>query len=431
MSNPIILWDSIFTKNRTLSGIALTGLYADSEDADYPVDFLADAKNYTRWKAGVAGAETHFIYQDLNKVENAGFEQAIGANDWTDRLLAPFTGRSSADKNSGTYSGITVATGSTSYGPYTRRMQIDPNKTYKVSLYYRVTARSAGSFLVYVLFFSDVAGVKQMSVTGTNLVTDASTGAWTNVTKTMGAGLDIEIPVGARSCKIYTVWVTSPTGTAYIDDVQLYENVTVDTWGLVGHNLPRWDSTLSLKSTDHDLTDLAGASWTTLYSSTTIDSNKATMKAVTTPTTGHRVFQIQLVGDTYNLVPYVGQLLAGQRITFPNPPQAPTMFKDEQSQLSSARARKGNRLQVIRHYTELVLKGTIPFISEATFASDLETFWNYHGQEGLPFLFGWDLTNEPTEVYWAWFKDNYKFQKPMSAGGYVDQFKFDLLAVKE
>lgn len=161
---------------------------------------------------------------------NGGFESGDFSPNWDEVTSSPASAVEiqSAAKHSGTYAAKIVSVGSTVDGPRTVVIPVDATKTYWYKGWSNVTARSAGTHLVRISYYSDAAGTTPC---GSDPDDDlgswtATTDGWVEVEKSIGpsgGGADFTFPVDCVSIKILARWDSTPTGTAYLDDVEFWE----------------------------------------------------------------------------------------------------------------------------------------------------------------------------------------------------------------
>lgn len=228
----------IFTTGREFTSVAGTMFAGDGSSAGEYDRLLIEKKEYNiptdpaDWPFVffVGGAATLGFVELL---ENGGFETG-NFNDWTQN-------NSTIDNTNpatGTWCAKLIAAGTDLEGAETVSYDIHPYRTYTVKVKNDVTAYVAGNYK-NILEFRDENDVLISSIT--LLTQTATTTGYEQVEKTIGrtgSGADFDIPPTARKIRIRHEWDGTPTGTAFMDDVEFYrsdkqfitaiDNATVD-----------------------------------------------------------------------------------------------------------------------------------------------------------------------------------------------------------
>jgi len=121
-----------------------------------------------------------------------------------------------------------VAAGSPISGCQSEFIAVDLTRQHTFSGYYNVTAVSAGNFKIVVTMYDEGASVIS---TDTAVNATAATSGWTSFSKTYGPSGNVEFPPSTTWVKVDTRWDTSPTGTAYVDDLNFKLTSGVDSCG--------------------------------------------------------------------------------------------------------------------------------------------------------------------------------------------------------
>ena len=199
--------------------LALGALLATDTDGtdDYDVRHILDLMEDTAWKSKAV---------NFNMLTNPGFEDGDFTG-WT-------AGNAVIDNThpaSGTWASKLVAAGSDVLGPSSGLVAVEAGSVYSVSAKVDVDIRSAGTHAFQVLFFD--SSLTQIS--GATFQTwTAVTSGYETVTQTVGpssASPDINIPVDTAFMRVHVAWLNTPTGTAYLDDVDIHaiaKYITVD-----------------------------------------------------------------------------------------------------------------------------------------------------------------------------------------------------------
>ena len=127
--------------------------------------------------------------------------------------------------------------------------------------------------------------------------------------------------LGQTGQKVYQYSIGEVTGTAYMDDVIMYEEFDPDTLGIANHNLWAANASVSIESTEDDTEVIS--SWTErLAAFTPAQTDKdIILKQFTAVGTPQRAWRVKIV--TANLPAYMGDMKLGSALTFPRWVQGP------------------------------------------------------------------------------------------------------------
>lgn len=407
MANPIILHD-----NRLFEGT----ITATDTASGYNVANIIDHRPYTFWQAASAGLK--YLTVDLQKVLNPGFESNF--TNWTQNNTTLET----TIVHSGAKSGKLVAAGANTLGAQTDPIVIDQTKNYKISVWNKITVHTTGDYRVTVYFYDDEAGTQQISTY--DLFTSSGVIDWTEITGNIvplgGAG--IIFPRGTKSLRVGHRWWNAsgnPSGTAYMDDLQLMRWQPVDALGIVGHNLFSSYAAIWVDSSDD------GAAWTNRLVSFYADSDKALLKTFNAATA--RYWRIAL--NTYNIAPRIGVAVLGEKIQFEYPPDSPYRPYEESIAADTSRGKTGNLLGSVIHYKRLDLYARFSNFSRSWVEGTFKAFWDNHASDMKPFFYAWDLTNYADYVFFVGVKDGAKYAAPVSILSRIDEIELEMTGVKE
>lgn len=147
---------------------------------------------------------------------NGGFE----LGDFTDWLANNST-IDTAVVRTGLYSSKLVASGGNITGCQTNPIIVDDTLVYTVDSYHNIPSWTSGTYSFMIQFFSDLLGSVYISQS-TVFSKSALTSGWEQGTKTVGpsgSAPDISFPANTKSFRLHVKWTSTPTATAYLDDV--------------------------------------------------------------------------------------------------------------------------------------------------------------------------------------------------------------------
>ena len=383
-AKPIILWDNLFNRSTPTATDTATGFD--------PLN-LIDWRRHTLWKGASAG--TKHLTVDLNKTLNGGAETGDGT-DWT---LNDATVENT-NPDSGTYSFELIATGSDVDGAEPAvAVTVDPTKLWRLKVKHEVTARAGGDYHSKLHFYA--SGGNLLS-TPTLQTGSAVTGAFVGVSKQLGPGGDIEFPAGTVAVAVQDGWDDTPTGTAYMDNFILYEEVDPDRWAMVHHNFWSANATVSLESSVAD-TEVIGATWVERVAGFTPPDNKAIWKTFTAIGTPQRAWRIKIV--TANLAAFLGMIFLGEKLEFPKYMLGEWDPLPYTVRGTTGDSEGGNWLGATPQ--PFVSQNTL-FMQNITDAFVRDTFgpvFDDHIRQLLPWMLVWDETNHDADVFLMSLRD--------------------------
>lgn len=163
-------------------------------------------------------------FSPSNQLLNSGFEAAFAF--WMQNN-AVLDGSTVKDGN---YSHKLAASGSAVIGGSSAPIIIDQDVSMQISCWLNVTAFTAGTLRVKVMYWQD-RNAATLSVPAAEFIVQkaAVTSGWEQYTKTIGksgSGKDLTFPATCIAITIEMDWVSTPTGTAYVDtfEVKIIDN---------------------------------------------------------------------------------------------------------------------------------------------------------------------------------------------------------------
>jgi len=191
--------------------------------------------------------------------------------------------------------------------------------------------------------------------------------------------------------------------------------------GLVGHNLWTAGVAFSIESSDDNL------SWTERLTPAIPSSDKTTLRTFTEAVA--RYWQARMA--TGDAAPEIGELFLGAVLTFPKAPDRPVTPAVETVEAETVIGKTGHILGSIRRHVKVAATPTWSNIQASWVAGDFRAFWDNHAKYLYPFIWAWDLTNYPADVYWMAPKDSATWQAPMGVSTYVNQISLPMVGIAE
>jgi len=215
--------------------------------------------------------------------------------------------------------------------------------------------------------------------------------------------------------KTYTYWQADSAGTKYIS-IDCSGDVMANCVGIAGHNLKTANATVSMESSADN------SNWTTRVSDFIPDTDKAFTKLFDSATA--RYWRLKIV--TATIAAQIAVLMAGERLTFPCPPESPYIPYSESVELDSARSKAGHLLGVVTRYKPIEINARFSVLSRDWVFNQYLTFWENHASRILPFFWAWDVVTYPEHVYFVTITEKMKYSIPLSIGAYADSMEINM-----
>jgi len=220
-------------------------------------------------------------------------------------------------------------------------------------------------------------------------------------------------------------WESIEAGFNYNDSsgyaYKISESDACDALFLFGHNLGTAEASVSVESTDDEVT------WTERLAVFQPADDRAIMKLLTS----FRAASKRLKIDTESLAPYIAIAMLGQRMEFPFPPDSPydpyNIGIESESELSV----QGNHLGDVIYYYPIAQRVVFSNPLRSFITDTYKPFWDTHGRLRKSFAWAWDLTAYPDVVYFMKLTKNARLSMPLSVGTYADTLVLDMEGVAE
>lgn len=232
------------------------------------------------------------------------------------------------------------------------------------------------------------------------------------------AGYDVNNIIDLRP---YTFWKAASVGTKYLTVGPLSPAKSVDTIGIIGHNLFTATASVSVESS------VNGSSWTERLAAFTPASDRAVLKTLTSVSAAY--WRVKIV--TASVAAYCGVVMLGVRLTFPYPPDAPHVPYSESIEAEATRSRGGNLLGNVVRYKPIEISPSFSTLARSWVTDTYKPFWDDYGSELMPFFYAWDLSVYPADVFFASMTEDAVFAPPVSISAYYDSLKLSMRGVKE
>ena len=214
----------IFSTDRIFTSVAGTMFAGDGSTAGEYEDLLIEKIEYT---IPTDPADWPFVFF-VGGAETLGFVELLLNGGFETSDFTGFTQNSATIDNTnpatGTWCSKLVAVGADIEGAETVSYDVHPHRTYTVKIKNDVTVYVAGNYK-NILEFRDADDLLISSIT--LLDQTSTTTGYEQVEKTIGRsgfGADFDIPPTAVNVRIGHEWDGTPTGTAFMDDVEFYRS---------------------------------------------------------------------------------------------------------------------------------------------------------------------------------------------------------------
>lgn len=206
--------------------------------------------------------------------------------------------------------------------------------------------------------------------------------------------------------------------------LELEDGVAPDAIFIFNHNLYTIGATITIQ-----YSDTGGASYTDLYSFEA-DTNKAILKTFNeTDVIVSQYWRIKISGAS--AAAEIGILMLGKKLQFPWPPDNPVIPKQESMKLASEISQEGHLLGTVLAYNGIQINHKWSNLLRQWTEGTFEQFWNSHAKFIYPFVYAWDLTNRPDDIFYVRVNTEMVYQEPLSKLSYADELQLQMTGISE
>lgn len=216
----------------------------------------------------------------------------------------------------------------------------------------------------------------------------------------------------------YTFWQSESLGTKYVT-IDCGSGKPVNTFAVVGHNFFTASATISLESSTNNV------NWTERVAGFTVTSNDAFAKIFVSATAQY--WRIKIVSAS--IAVRMAILVIGTRLDFETGLQRDIDPNQQGISAESKVSELGYPLGTSIKFYPRNFSCQIKNLSDSWSTNTFYPIWISHLSKMIPFIWGWEITGHPTEVYLMRLKDNHKLDMPFQ--GIRRSLKLDLVGVRE
>jgi len=230
------------------------------------------------------------------------------------------------------------------------------------------------------------------------------------------AGYDV---LNIRDLKSFTSWKAASAGTKYIT-VDCGSAKSADTLAIYKHNLAL-AAAVSVETSSDNI------SWTERLSAFAPDSNKGQLK--TFPKQTFRYWRVKIVLNT--AIPQAAEIMLGERITFPYPPEVPFTPSATKIEADFNRSKTGQLLGTVVRFKPYTISARWSKLSRTWVDASFRPFWENWASELKPFFWAWDLDTFPSDVRFVMIDPESALETPVTVLSTYDSVSLEMVGVKE
>lgn len=248
--------------------------------------------------------------------------------------------------------------------------------------------------------------MKPLLLYNNKLITATLTGSATE------SGYDVQNVIDFRP---YSFWKAGSAGSNFVRGywavAQSVSNVSV-----VGHNFFSVGATIYIEYSSN------GSSWSAAASLTPASDDAILLNFASQTANYWRIRIENTLGQ-----PYIGVLIFGVAIEFEWPPDAPFVPFTKISKAEVSESETGNFLGASVKFTQYELNHIFSNFTAAWYDTYFEPFMTNHGELYKPFVYAWDLTTKPKEVFFVTLKKDNARGDQISRLDYYDLITLNMI----
>ena len=228
--------------------------------------------------------------------------------------------------------------------------------------------------------------------------------------------------LNVRDWRTYTYWRVTGAGPFYIT-VDCGSARLADTLAIISHNLGSIAATVSLECSS----DNFAAETIVALAGFVPGTDKIIYKTFASQTRRYWRLKITLAASAS---PRIGVLCFGQRLEFPEQPEAPFDPIPQKVQSDSNVSQKGNLLGVTIDFIEINPRPQWKGLDPAWIKNYFDPFWDNHASQCKPFFWAWEPGEHADEVFLLSIQPNFTLDRPYESGR-SRHLSLDMVGIKE
>ncbi|HAV56602.1 MAG TPA: hypothetical protein DCX45_03570 [Acinetobacter junii] len=206
--------------------------------------------------------------------------------------------------------------------------------------------------------------------------------------------------------------------------LELEDGVAPDALFILNHNLKTIGATITIQySLD------AGVSYTTIHSFVPATNKAQFVIFNLTDIIVSQYWRIKITGAT--AAAEIGILMLGKKLQFPWPPDNQVIPKQESMKLASEISQEGHLLGTVLAYNGIQINHKWSNLLRQWTEGTFEQFWDSHAKFIYPFVYVWDLTNRPDDIFYVRVNTDMVYQEPLSKLSYADELQLQMTGISE
>lgn len=219
--------------------------------------------------------------------------------------------------------------------------------------------------------------------------------------------------------RTFSYWKASASGNVWVKAAYGSAKMA-DCIAVGGHNLYTAGATIKVQVSSDD------QSYTDAFPAFTPTSDSPFMLPF--PPQSARYWRVYFGGTS--VAAMIADVHVGERMEFPQPPDAPFIPFSEGIEVSINRSKGGHVLGTSVRYKPIRIHPSWSHIDRAWFDSVYTTWWNTYASTYKPFWWAWDIDAYPSHVFFVSIDDSARLSVPLSNLAYVDSISLPMEGVR-